>query len=106
MTTVRLAESVRDSVCGQFLWLLVSHDNPGRRQADEALRRIDKIGPVNYKGLLTSWEQPTDAFYAYIQHYNPQRISPARSIIDESVLMPADSCQYIYRLNFCGDEYQ
>ena len=75
MKKVRLAESVRDSVCGQFLWLLVSHDNPGRRQPDEALRRIDKVGPYNYKGLFTPWEQPTDAFYRYQQHYSPQPVA-------------------------------
>jgi len=62
---MQLAESVRDSVCGQFLWPLQSHDNPGRRQPDEGLRRIDKVGPFNHKGLFTAWEQPTDAFYLY-----------------------------------------
>ncbi len=62
---MQLAESVRDSVCGQFLWPLQSHDNPGRNQPDEALRRIDKVGPFNYKGLFTAWEQPVDAFYLY-----------------------------------------
>lgn len=64
---VQLAESARDSVCGQFLWLLASHDNPGRRQPDEALRKIDKIGPFNNKGLFTIWGQPTDAFYMFKQ---------------------------------------
>ena len=66
---IKLAESVKDSVCGQFLWLLVSHDNPGRRQPDEGYRRIDKIGPVNHKGLFTIWEQPTDGYYMYKSHY-------------------------------------
>ncbi|MDO5446144.1 MAG: malectin domain-containing carbohydrate-binding protein, partial [Prevotellaceae bacterium] len=62
---VTLAEEAKDAVCGQFLWLLNSHDNPGRRQPDEALRVIDKVGPFNYKGLFTIWDQPTDAFYWY-----------------------------------------
>jgi hypothetical protein len=62
------SESVKDSVCGHFQWLLVSHDNPGRRQPDEALRRIDKVGPYNNKGLLSPWEQPTDAYYMYKSH--------------------------------------
>lgn len=66
---VQLAESVRDSVCGQFLWTLQSHDNPGRRQPDEGFRRIDKVGPFNHKGLFTPWEQPADAFYMYKSHY-------------------------------------
>lgn len=62
---MQLAESVADSVCGQFLWPLQSHDNPGRHQPDEGLRRIDKVGPFNHKGIFTAWEQPTDAFYMY-----------------------------------------
>ena len=39
-----LAESAKDSVCGHFQWLFVSHENPGRVQPDEAYRRIDKVG--------------------------------------------------------------
>ena len=66
---VLLAESVKDSVCGQFLWTLQSHDNPGRRQPEEGLRAIDKVGPFNHKGLFTSWEQPVDAFYMYKANY-------------------------------------
>ena len=66
---VQLAESVKDSVCGQFQWILQSHDNPGRRQPDEGLRRIDKVGPFNHKGIFTAWEQPTDALYMYKSHY-------------------------------------
>jgi len=31
---IKLAESVKDSVCGQFQWVFSSHDNPGRRQPD------------------------------------------------------------------------
>ncbi|MBP5387146.1 MAG: beta-galactosidase, partial [Prevotella sp.] len=100
-----LAESAADSVCGHFQWLLVSHDNPGRRQPDEGLRRIDKVGPFNYKGLLTIWEQPSDAYYRYMQHYRPQRIAPARSTVDESILQAADGYHYLYRLNCGGDEW-
>ena len=66
---VRLAESAKDSVCGHFQWLFTSHDNPGRVQPDGALRRVDKIGPINYKGLTTIWEEPTPAYYMYRQHY-------------------------------------
>ncbi len=99
----QLAESVADSVCGHFQWLLVSHDNPGRRQPDEGLRRIDKVGPFNHKGLLTIWEQPTDAYYRYMQHYNPQSIAPAASTVDESILQPAEGYDYLYRLNCGGD---
>jgi hypothetical protein len=68
-TKIRRAEDVRDSVCGHFQWVFASHDNPGRTQPDEALRRIDKVGPFNYKGLLTPWEQPTDAYFLYKSYY-------------------------------------
>ena len=68
-TKVRLAEEAKDSVCGHFQWLFVTHDNPGRVQPDETIRMADKIGPVNYKGLMTVWEQPTDAFYMYRANY-------------------------------------
>lgn len=66
---MQLAESVTDSVCGQFLWTLQSHDNPGRRQPEEGFRLIDKVGPFNHKGLFTTWEQPGDAYYMYKSHY-------------------------------------
>ncbi len=76
-----LAESVKDSVCGQFLWTLQSHDNPGRRQPDEALRKIDKVGPFNHKGLFSTWEQPTDAFYLYKSRYTPADKEPVVYIV-------------------------
>ena len=106
---VVLAESARDSVCGQFLWLLNSHDNPGRRQPDEALRRVDKVGPFNYKGLISPWDQPVDAYYAYQRHYNPDA-KPVSSVAissqqTESVLAPANGLHYLYRLNCGGDAY-
>ncbi len=75
-TKIRLAESVKDSVAGHFAWLLTSHDNPGRVQGGEGLREMDRIGPVNYKGLLTPWEEPTDAFYMYRSNYASKEKSP------------------------------
>ena len=66
---IRLAEAVRDSVSGQFQWIFSSHDNPGRRQPDEGYRMIDKVGPFNYKGLLTPWEEPLDVYYMYRSNY-------------------------------------
>ena len=83
-TKARLAESVKDSVCGQFQWILVSHDNPGRTQPDEALRRIDKSGPFNYKGLLTPWEQPVDAYYMYRANYMPAAKDPMVYIVSHT----------------------
>lgn len=68
------AEGMRDRVIGQFQWCYTSHDNPGRRQPDEGYRTIDKIGPCNYKGLVTPWEEPTDAWYMYRGNYaDPDR---------------------------------
>ncbi|MDR0745130.1 MAG: DUF4982 domain-containing protein, partial [Mediterranea sp.] len=68
-TKIRQAEQVRDSVCGHFQWIFGSHDNPGRRQPDEACRMLDKAGPFNYKGLTTPWEEPLDAYYMYRSNY-------------------------------------
>ena len=75
-TKIRLAEQVRDSVCGQFQWIFSSHDNPGRRQPDEAYRKIDKVGPFNYKGLVTPWEEPLDVYYMYRANYVPASEDP------------------------------
>ena len=68
----KIAEHNGTGVCGHFQWLFVSHDNPGRVQPDGALRRIDKIGPINYKGLLTIWEEPIN---------RPSRFSPIPSLV-------------------------
>jgi len=73
---IRLAEQVKDSVCGQFMWVFNSHDNPGRRQPDEGYRMIDKVGPFNYKGLVTPWDEPTDAYYMYRANYVPAKNDP------------------------------
>lgn len=75
-TKIRLAEQVKDSVCGHFQWIFTSHDNPGRRQPDEAYRKIDKVGPFNYKGLMTPWEEPLDVYYMYKANYVPASKDP------------------------------
>ena len=101
-----LAESARDSVCGHFQWLFVSHENPGRVQPDEAYRRIDKVGPFNYKGLLTPWEQPTVGFYWYRNHYTkvqPDTLTPTAADRNRNLLEPADGYTYLYRVNCGGD---
>lgn len=101
-----LAESARDSVCGHFQWLFVSHENPGRVQPDEAYRRIDKVGPFNYKGLLTPWEQPTEGFYWYRNHYakvQPDTLTPTAADRNRNLLKPAEGYTYLYRLNCGGD---
>ncbi|WP_447642962.1 MULTISPECIES: malectin domain-containing carbohydrate-binding protein [Chitinophagaceae] len=66
---VRKAESVKDSVCGHFFWLYNSHDNPGRVQGGEGMRELDRIGPVNYKGMITPWGEPLDVYYMYRSNY-------------------------------------
>lgn len=66
---IQLAETVKDSVAGHFHWLFSSHDNPGRIQGGEGYRALDKVGPVNYKGLFTPWDEPTDAYYMYRSMY-------------------------------------
>ena len=81
---VFLAESVKDRVCGQFHWLFNSHDNPGRRQPDEGYRVIDKIGPFNYKGLLTIWEEPLDVYYMYRANYVSAENDPMVYIVSHT----------------------
>ncbi len=83
-TKIRLAESVKDSVAGHFMWLFNSHDNPGRVQAGEGYRELDRIGPVNYKGLFTSWGEPTDAFYLYRSNYAPKDKEPMVYIVSHN----------------------
>ena len=81
---IRLAEKVKDSAAGQFAWLLTSHDNPGRVQGGEGYRSLDRIGPVNYKGLFTPWEEPTDAYYMYKSNYASNRQHPMVYIVSHT----------------------
>jgi beta-galactosidase len=73
---VRLAEGAKDSTAGHIMWLFTSHDNPGRVQGGEGYRELDRIGPVNYKGLLTPWEEPLDVYYMYRSNYAPKQKEP------------------------------
>jgi hypothetical protein len=81
---IRLAESVSDSVCGQFHWIFSSHDNPGREQNEEGVRDIDRIGPFNYKGLITPWDEPVDAYYLYRSNYAPAASDPMVYIVSHT----------------------
>ena len=83
-TKVKLAEAAKDSVAGHFMWLLTSHDNPGRVQGGEGYRELDRIGPVNYKGLLTPWEEPLDAFYMYRSNYVAKEKEPMVYIVSHT----------------------
>ncbi|HUC82216.1 MAG TPA: malectin domain-containing carbohydrate-binding protein [Flavisolibacter sp.] len=73
---LRLAEEAKDSAAGHIMWLFTSHDNPGRVQGGEGYRELDRIGPVNYKGLLTPWEEPLDVYYMYRSNYAPKEKEP------------------------------
>lgn len=105
MTKARLAEEARDSVCGHFQWIFASHDNPGRVQPDGAYRRIDKIGPINYKGLVTIWEEPSQAYYAYRHRYAAPHdtIIPTAADRNHDLLRGAEGWHYRYRINCGGD---
>jgi hypothetical protein len=81
---VKLAESVKDSTCGHFHWLFASHENPGRSQGGEGMRELDRIGPVNYKGLFTAWGEPTDAFYMYRSNYADKVKEPMVYIVSHT----------------------
>jgi hypothetical protein len=83
-TKIRLAESVRDNCSGHFHWLFTSHENPGRVQGGEGLRELDRVGPVNYKGLLTAWGEPTDAFYMFRANYAPKEKEPMVYIVSHT----------------------
>ena len=107
-TKARLAESAKDSVSGHFQWLFTSHDNPGRVQPDGALRRIDKIGPINYKGLTTIWEEPTPAYYMYRQRYVSSKTADYTPIVadrNRDLVKGAEGYHYLYRINCGGDAY-
>ena len=107
-TKARLAENVKDSVCGHFQWLFASHDNPGRTQPDGALRRIDKIGPINYKGLTTIWEEPTPAYYMYRQRYVGSKTADHNLTAadrNRDLVKGAEGYQYLYRINCGGDAF-
>lgn len=107
MLKTNQALSVKDKVCGQFQWAFVSHENPGRVQPDEALRRIDKVGPINSKGVFSIWEQPTEAFYAYRNHFIGENAKNAATAADRNVdlIKGASGYDYLYRVNCGGDAY-
>ena len=83
-TKVRLAESVKNNVAGQFHWLLYSHENPGRTQGGEGYRELDRVGPINYKGLFTPWGQPLDVFYMFRANYVSKLKEPMVYIVSHT----------------------
>ena len=104
------ANTSAPGICGHFQWLFASHDNPGRTQPDGALRRIDKIGPINYKGLTTIWEEPTPAYYMYRQRYVPvgrHGMATNKTAADRNrdLVKGAEGYNYLYRINCGGDAF-
>jgi beta-galactosidase len=83
-TKIRLAETVKDQVAGHFFWLFSSHDNPGRVQSGEGRRELDRIGPVNYKGLLSPWGEPLDAYYLYRANFANKGSDPMVYIVSHT----------------------
>lgn len=81
---IRLAESVSDQCCGQYHWLLTSHENPGRTQGGEGIRELDRLGPVNYKGIMTIWGEPLDSWYMYRANYTPNETEAMVYIVSHS----------------------
>lgn len=87
---IRLAESIRDQVPGHFHWLLATHENPGRRigaggvQDGDGRSELERIGPLNNKGLLTLWGEPTDAYYLYRASYVPAARDPMVYIVSHT----------------------
>ena len=89
-TKIRLAEKTRTEACGQFQWPFTSHANPGRNfgeqgeQLYDGIRPLDRIGPVNNKGLFTIWGEPTDAFYLYRANFTPKETQPMAYIVSHT----------------------
>ncbi|MCH7408123.1 malectin domain-containing carbohydrate-binding protein [Belliella sp. DSM 111904] len=81
---IRLAEEHKDHLAGQFQWLYNSHENPGRIQNGEGFRDIDRVGPVNYKGLVTPWEEPLDAYFMYRASYASKYSDPMVYIVSHT----------------------
>ncbi len=87
---IRQAESARDAACGHFLWLLASHENPGRiagpagQQRADGIRQLDQVGPANNKGLYTLWGEPTDAYDLYRSNYTSAKTAPMVAIVSHT----------------------
>lgn len=87
---LRLADSVADKSVGQFLWVLGTHENPGRpMRADgtqiwDGIRPLDHVGPANNKGLMTLWGEPVDAYYLFRARQVPASVTPVVYIVSHT----------------------
>lgn len=74
---------VRDHVCGQLLWTYYGHESPGRlnTNVDDGYRLIDKVGPLNPKGIYTLWGRRVAGWYmfrAYGEYFKAGRLDEIR----------------------------
>ncbi|HTM81331.1 malectin domain-containing carbohydrate-binding protein [Asticcacaulis sp.] len=89
-TKSRLAESVKNQVVGDFVWLLTTHENPGRpmkvdgTQIFDGIRPLEHIGPANNKGLMTLWGEPLDAYYMLRARAIPASQTPIVYIVSHT----------------------
>ncbi|ESQ83293.1 hypothetical protein AEAC466_13660 [Asticcacaulis sp. AC466] len=89
-TKARLALSVKDRVVGDFVWLLTTHENPGRpmrvdgTQIFDGIRPLEHIGPANNKGLMTLWGEPLDAYYMLRAKTVPASQAPVVYIVSHT----------------------
>jgi hypothetical protein len=87
---ILLAEKASADSCGHFQWPFTSHANPGRNfgelgeQLLDGIRPLDRIGPVNNKGLFTIWGEPTDGFYLYRANFAPKETQPMVYIVSHT----------------------
>lgn len=117
---------VRDYACGHFLWTFYGHESPGRlnTNVDDGYRLIDKVGPLNPKGIYTLWGRRVAAWYmyrAYGEYFKKGRLDEVRYrplswFVAEgkrlvappsAPLVQATPCAgetYLHRLNCGGDE--
>lgn len=89
-TKARLGQSVSSEVVGDFVWLLGSHENPGRQmgadgiQIFDGIRPLEHIGPTNNKGLMTLWGEPVDAYYMLRARTVPAARTPVVYIVSHT----------------------
>jgi hypothetical protein len=83
-TKIRRAEAVRDKVVGHYHWILASFVNPGRSPDCHEGPGNAAIGPINNKGLMTAWHEPTDSFYLYMANYLPAAEHPMVYIVSHT----------------------
>ncbi|MCC5805956.1 MAG: DUF4982 domain-containing protein [Opitutales bacterium] len=80
-TKIRLAEAHRDKAVGHWHWIFNSFPNPGRSPQVTEGPGNHAIGPVNNKGLVTAWGQPSDLFHLFRANYCDASAAPMVYIV-------------------------